>query len=46
MDIRDNIIQANIKVAHDQTHDQTSISQVAHTSTQKFQTKPNKCKER
>ena len=25
-DIRDNIIQASIKVAYDQTHDQTSIS--------------------
>ena len=27
-DIRDNIIQASIKVAYDQTHDQTSISRI------------------
>ena len=36
-DIRDNIIQQALRVAYDQTHDQTSISQehkVSHTSTQ------------
>ena len=36
-DIRDNIIQQALRVAYDQTHDETSISQahkVSHTSTQ------------
>ena len=33
MDIRDNVIQANIKVAYDQTHDHTSISHKHRVST-------------
>ena len=47
---RDKNIQASIKVAYEQTHDQISISQghkvVSHKHAIKFQTKPNNCKER
>ena len=43
-DIRDNIIQASIKVAYDQTHDQTS-KQVAHKHTiKKFNQKSKRDK--
>ena len=48
--MKDSIIQQALRVAYDQTHDQTSISQghkvVSHKHAIKFQTKPNKCKER